>query len=84
MTDQSRIERRPLGVFARVAIGTVAALLVPPFILLAVAPVMLVLMPVAFVAIPFLLVAFGREAGDAVNARRAPHRLRSPRAATTL
>ena len=35
-----------------------AAVLVPPFIALAVAPMLLMLLPVAFVAIPFMVPAF--------------------------
>jgi hypothetical protein len=52
---------QPLGMIARLAIGVVAAILIPPFVLLAVAPMLLVLTPVALIAIPFMLSAFAGE-----------------------
>jgi hypothetical protein len=45
--------------------------LVPPFVMLAIAPMLLVLAPVALIAIPFMLSAFAGEAREvAVQPRR--------------
>jgi hypothetical protein len=60
----------PLGRVARFVIGTVAAILVSPFIALALAPTLLALAPVAFIAIPFMLLAFAVEAREVAAARR--------------
>lgn len=48
--------RRSRGIF-RVAVTIVTALLLPPFLLLAVAPMMLLLAPVALIGIPFIVPA---------------------------
>jgi hypothetical protein len=64
---------------ARFAIGIVAVVLIPPFVALAIVPLLLVLTPVAFIAIPFMLSAFAGEARDVVAA---PKRLRALRPVT--
>ena len=69
-------ENKPFGFGVRFAIGTVAAILVPPFVVLAIAPMVLVLIPVALVAIPFMLSAFASEAREVVAP---PRRLRALR-----
>jgi len=71
----SRIDTQsasPFGFVARFIVATIAAILVPPFVLLAIAPMLLVLAPVALCAIPFMLSAF---AGEAREVRIAPRRL---------
>jgi hypothetical protein len=50
--------------FLRYIVGGLAALLVSPFVLLAVAPMLLVLAPVALMAMPFMLSAFAGEAKE--------------------
>jgi hypothetical protein len=52
---------KSFGLTARFLFGIVASVMVPPFVMLAVAPMLLVLAPVAFVAIPFMLSAFATE-----------------------
>jgi hypothetical protein len=67
---------KPFGMTARFVIGTVAAIMLPPFVVLAVAPMLLVLVPVALVAIPFMLSAFAGQAREVVAP---PRRLRALR-----
>lgn len=67
-------EKRPLGIFVRAVIGTVALIMVPPFVVLAIAPMLLVLAPVALVAIPFMISAF---AGEAREVQPSPRRVRA-------
>ena len=43
---------------ARIATVLLTAILLPPFVVLAIAPMLLMLVPVAFVAIPFMIPAF--------------------------
>lgn len=71
----SRIEeeKRPLGIVFRVLFGTISLVMVPPFVMLAVAPMLLMLAPVALVAIPFILAAF---AGEAREVTPLPRRVR--------
>jgi hypothetical protein len=69
-------DKRPLSIFMRVVIGTVAMIMVPPFVMLAIAPMLLVLAPVALVAIPFMLSAF---AGEAREVQPLPRRVRALR-----
>lgn len=57
---------KPFSTTSRFVIGTVAAVLVPPFVMLAIAPMLLVLAPVALIAIPFMLSAFAGEAREVV------------------
>lgn len=72
----SRIEeeKRPLGMWPRALFGALAVVMVPPFVILAIAPMLLVLAPVALVAIPFMLSAF---AGEAREVQPLPRRVRS-------
>jgi hypothetical protein len=67
-------EKRPLGIFLRAVIGTIALIMVPPFVVLAIAPILLVLAPVALVALPFMISAF---AGEAREVQPAPRRVRA-------
>jgi hypothetical protein len=71
----SRIEeeKRPFGIVLRVLFGTISVVMVPPFVMLAVAPMLLMLAPVALVAIPFILAAF---AGEAREVAPLPRRVR--------
>jgi hypothetical protein len=71
----SRIEeeKRPFGIVLRVLFATIATVMVPPFVILAVAPMVLMLAPVALVAIPFILAAF---AGEAREVQPLPRRVR--------
>jgi hypothetical protein len=57
-------EKRPLGVWPKALFGAIAVVMVPPFVILAIAPMLLMLAPVAFVAIPFMLSAFAGEARE--------------------
>jgi hypothetical protein len=72
-TDMSRIATRNARtlVFAlRTGIVLLAAILVPPFVILAIAPMLLIVAPVAFIAIPFMLSAFAPEAREVQVAPR--------------
>jgi hypothetical protein len=60
----------------RVAATCSAVLLLPPFLLLAVAPMLLFLIPVAVVAIPFIIPALLRGSIAAHQAERRRTRLR--------
>jgi hypothetical protein len=53
---------KPLALLTRFAIGVAAAVLIPAFVVLAVAPMLLALTPVAFLALPFMVLAFARGA----------------------
>lgn len=66
--------KRPLGVGVKLLFGAVAFVMVPPFVVLAIAPMVLMLAPVALVAIPFMLSAF---AGEAREVQPMPRRLRA-------
>jgi hypothetical protein len=74
----SRIEeeKRPIGIWLRVISGAIAVVMVPPFVVLAIAPMLLMLAPVALVAIPFMLSAF---AGEAREVQPLPRRIRALR-----
>jgi hypothetical protein len=76
----SRIEeeKRPFGIVARCIFATITAVMVPPFVMLAIAPMLLMLAPVAFVVIPFILAAF---AGEAREVQPLPGRVRALRPA---
>jgi|tagenome__1003787_1003787.scaffolds.fasta_scaffold6548218_1 hypothetical protein len=62
----SRIEeqKRPLGIVLRTLFATITVVMVPPFVMLAVAPMLLMLAPVALVAIPFVVAAFAGQARE--------------------
>jgi hypothetical protein len=74
----SRIEeeKRPLGIVMKMVFGTITVVMVPPFVILAIAPMLLMLAPVALVAIPFMLSAF---AGEAREVQPLPRSLRALR-----
>ena len=56
---------------SRAALVATTVLLMLPFIALAVAPVMLLLLPLAFVALPFMIVGFfAGAAGNHMESRR--------------
>jgi hypothetical protein len=55
--DQSAGEGRRFSAYRTLAIAA-AAILVPPFIALAVVPMVVILIPVAFVVVPFMVPAF--------------------------
>ena len=55
--DESATDWQPMS-FLRLTTSVATAVLVPPFIALAVVPMTLMLIPVAFVAIPFMIPAF--------------------------
>jgi hypothetical protein len=61
---------RALVFVLRASITTIAAILIPPFVILAIAPMLLILAPVALVAIPFMLSAFATEAREVPVAPR--------------
>jgi hypothetical protein len=67
---------KPFGLTARFIFGVVASILVPPFVMLAVAPMLLVLAPVALIAIPFMLSAFATEVREVPAAPRRVRELR--------
>lgn len=71
----SRIEeeKRPFGVVARVVFATITGIMVPPFVMLAVAPMLLFMVPVAIVGIPFVVFAF---VGEAYEVSPLPRRVR--------
>lgn len=58
----------------RFILGALAAVLVPPFVIAALAPVLLFLAPVALIAMPFMLSAFAPEAKE-VRESMAPRAL---------
>jgi hypothetical protein len=64
----------PFGFAARFVMVVFATVLIPPFVILAIAPMLLILAPVALIAIPFMLSAF---AGEASEVSPAPRRLRA-------
>jgi len=69
----SRIATRNARAFVfalRAGIATIAAILVPPFVMLAIAPMLLIVAPVALIAIPFMLSAFAPEAREVTVAPR--------------
>jgi len=70
----SRIEeeKKPFGVVLRTTFAVITVVMVPPFVMLAVAPMLLMLAPVAIVAIPFVVAAF---AGQAREVQPLPRRL---------
>jgi hypothetical protein len=77
MSTHEHIEhnKHPFGVLLlRVMLGAIAVVAVPPFVILAIAPMLLMLAPVALVAIPFMITAF---AGEASQARPVPHPFRT-------
>jgi len=78
----SRIEeeKRPLGIVLRTLFATITVVMVPPFVMLAIAPMMLMLAPVAIVAIPFVVAAF---AGEAREVQPLPKRVRALRHAVS-
>jgi hypothetical protein len=78
MSRMDTYRTKPFGITARFVIGTVATILVPPFVMLAIAPMLLMLAPVALIAIPFMLSAFAGEAREVVAV---PRRLREFRPA---
>jgi hypothetical protein len=68
-----QVDRGPIAILARIFIHTLAAavapLLVLTFLLLAVAPMLLMLLPAALVGIPFLVWAFAFEITEVPRAR---------------
>jgi hypothetical protein len=72
MSRNATNNTRAFGFMVRAVVGTIAAIIIPPFVMLAIAPMLLVLVPVALVAIPFMLSAF---AGEAREVRIVPRRL---------
>jgi hypothetical protein len=67
-------DKQPFGVLVmRVILGAFAVVAVPPFVLLAIVPMLLMLAPVALVAIPFMICALAGEAAEAnPKPRRVP------------
>ncbi|HEX2678715.1 MAG TPA: hypothetical protein VHM19_18810 [Polyangiales bacterium] len=63
------LRRRPPSVTAKIVASLTAAVMLPPFVILAVAPMVLMMIPVAICGIPFLLAAFAPEATDVVAPR---------------
>jgi hypothetical protein len=72
MSRKDSYNAKPFGLTARFIMGIIAAIMIPPFVVLAIAPMLLVLVPVALIAIPFMLSAF---AGEAREVTVAPRRL---------
>lgn len=67
----SRERDRPVVVMVlRACVGLMALVLIPPFVVLAVVPMLLLLLPVAFVALPFMLCAFAGEACEGRSVMR--------------
>ena len=67
----SREQDRPVGVVVlRACVAVMAMVLIPPFVVLAIAPMLLLLLPVAFVVLPFMLCAFAGEAGEVPSVSR--------------
>lgn len=67
----NRERDRPVGVVVlRACVGLMALVLIPPFVVLVVAPLLLMLLPVAFVALPFMLCAFAGESCDVPSVTR--------------
>jgi hypothetical protein len=64
MQRKASHEVKQFGLTARFVMGVVAAIMVPPFVVLAIAPMLLILAPVALVAIPFMLSAFAGESRE--------------------
>jgi hypothetical protein len=66
----------PAGFAARTFVVIVASILIPPFVILAVAPMVLFMVPIAIVGIPFVLSAFAGEAREVGTAPKRVHALR--------
>ncbi len=81
MSRAIRQKRQVAWLFRVLSIG-VTLMLLPPFIAVAVAPMVLFLVPVAILAIPFLIAAFQREPFAAQH--DAHHGHRSARGASGL
>lgn len=63
----------PAGFAARTFVVFVASVLIPPFVILAIAPMVLFMVPIAIVGIPFVLSAFAGEAREvSVAPKRVP------------
>jgi hypothetical protein len=64
----------PFAIMVRLFAGCIAAVLLPPFVMLAVAPMVLFMIPLALFAIPFMVSAFAGEAREmpAMVPRRVP------------
>ena len=54
----------PAGFAGRSFVVFVASILIPPFVILAIAPMVLFMVPVAICGIPFVLSAFAGEARE--------------------
>ena len=83
--SQVKRDKQPFGVLVRMLAGGFALVAVPPFVLLAVAPMLLFLAPVVLLAIPFMVVAFAGAASEAkprASCRPADSRPAISRAAT--
>jgi len=59
-----QVHRRPFGIGMKMVFACIAGVLLPPFVVLAIAPMVLFLIPVAIVGIPFVLSAFAGEARE--------------------
>jgi len=58
---------------ARTFVVFLASILIPPFVILAIAPMLLFMVPVAIVGIPFVIFSFVGEAREVVTApKRVP------------
>lgn len=73
---------RSFGAPAKIALSVVAALLVPPFVLMVIVPVLFYLVPVAVVALPFVASALLGEVREVGRTPRYSVRVLSPATAS--
>ena len=59
-----QVQKRPFSLGMKMVFYCIAGVLLPPFVVLAIAPMVLMLLPVALIAIPFVLSAFAGEARE--------------------
>jgi hypothetical protein len=76
MTTDGAVAEEKVHKLVRVTACAIAALLLPPFVVLAIAPMLLALIPVAMVGLPFLIPAMmsGSLAAGLEERRRAGNR----------
>ena len=71
-----QVRKRPFGIGMKMVFACIAGVLLPPFVMLAIAPMVLFMIPVAICGIPFVISAF---AGEAREVQPMPRRVRALR-----
>lgn len=62
--SRNQAYKRPFGIGMKMVFGCIAGVLIPPFVVLAIAPMVLFMVPIAICGIPFVLSAFAGEARE--------------------